>query len=163
MLPGVDTSLGLPTFAKGSLLAVCVRGNPVSLCEFIAPRAPTTTLLAGSTLLAGRQRSLQPALSGWDMGPSFKSQIIVWHLSPQLPLAVGTAGMSSMDAVSKAGQGLKGKMVEMVQVYGDCLCEWNTGTGKDARRRHSGHHHIEEGEMTVEVPFCTIRRVGTWR
>ncbi len=30
MLPGVDVSSGLPPFAKGDLLAVCVKGNPVS-------------------------------------------------------------------------------------------------------------------------------------
>jgi translation initiation factor 2D len=68
MLPGVDVTSGLPSFSKGDLLAVCVRGNPA-------------------------------------------------------PLAVGTAGMSSAEATAKAAQGLKGKLVEVLQAYGDCLCE----------------------------------------
>ena len=42
----------------------------------------------------------------------------------QMPVAVGTAGMSSADACAKAAQGLKGKLVEVLQVYRDCLCEY---------------------------------------
>ena len=69
MLPGVDIAFEFPTFQKGDLLAICVKGN-------------------------------------------------------EAPVAVGVAGMSSSDAVAKAAQGLKGKLVEVLQVYGDCLCEW---------------------------------------
>jgi len=44
------------------------------------------------------------------------------------PLAVGTAGMSSADAVTKAAAGLKGKLVEVLQVVGDFL--WSEVGGK---------------------------------
>eukprot|EP00955_Chlamydomonas_euryale_P113018 366185-Chlamydomonas_euryale.AAC.5 len=39
------------------------------------------------------------------------------------PLAVGRAGMGSADAQARAASGAKGKLVEVLQVYGDCLCE----------------------------------------
>ena len=38
------------------------------------------------------------------------------------PLAVGVAGLSSAQAVERASQGLKGKLVDVLQCYGDCLC-----------------------------------------
>ena len=59
-----------------------------------------------------------------------------------MPVAVGTAGMSSVDACAKAAQGLKGKLVEVLQVYRDCLCEyicWGVGKGVGLRFGYQAH------------------------
>ena len=46
--------------------------------------------------------------------------------------------MSSADACAKAAQGLKGKLVEVLQVYRDCLCECYRCTGRERVGTSSG-------------------------
>jgi predicted RNA-binding protein (TIGR00451 family) len=67
-------------------------------------------------MLPGVDTSSLPEFSKGDL------VAISVHDNP-LPLAVGTAGMSSSDARSKAAQGVKGKLVAVLQGYGDCLCK----------------------------------------
>ncbi|GAX73699.1 hypothetical protein CEUSTIGMA_g1151.t1 [Chlamydomonas eustigma] len=75
----------------------------------------TQYLVNGADLmLPGVDISCLPEFSKGDLVS------ICVHGNP-LPLAVGTAGMSSADARSKAVPGVKGKLVAVLQGYGDCL------------------------------------------